>query len=87
MTQLQQSRVESILAAIAAPPNRRERPVDGDVEGEFDFWFDGGACSYVTGSTHYEFADGATASIPVVPDAQVRITLPDGETFHVKPRS
>jgi hypothetical protein len=41
--------VADILRCIAETPNRRERPDPGDLEGSFDFWFDGGAGKFETG--------------------------------------
>jgi len=51
--------VARILLAIATPPNRREEANPGDLSGNFDFWFDGGAARTITGWTEYEFEDGA----------------------------
>ncbi len=55
---IDETRVAEILAIIAAPPNRRLEPAAGDLAGDFDFWFDGGAGRTHTGSQHYFFADG-----------------------------
>jgi hypothetical protein len=35
--------VARILSLVANPPNLRVRPVKGDLAGEFNAWFDGGA--------------------------------------------
>ena len=78
------SDVIRILALIAQPPNQRDRPVDGDLLGDYSFWFDGGACQFITGMTHYEFADGTTASTPVLPGLAIGITFPNGEVVHVE---
>ena len=50
--------VAHILSLIADPPNLRARPQTGDLSGDYDRWFDGGAIRYITGSTQYVFADG-----------------------------
>jgi hypothetical protein len=75
-------RVAHILGLIENPPNRRTRPLPGDPEGHYDFWFDGGAATLHTGGgTHYEFAGGASAVQPYpreqgYPDVYIR--FPDG---------
>ena len=53
--------VGKILQAIAVMPNGTDRPVTGDLSGNFDFWFDGGAGRMITGWT-IEFADGPCTS-------------------------
>ena len=50
-----------ILAAIAQPPNLRDRPLDDDPKGDFDQWFEGGTVRFLTGSTEYQFSDGTVA--------------------------
>ena len=76
--------VVRILSLIASPPNRRESPLPNDPPGTFDFWFDGGVCTYVTGCTEYEFDDGTTASIAVLRELTLSITFPDGRSVAVK---
>ncbi len=44
-------------------PASASAPQPGDAAGDFDFWFDGGACKHHTGSAHYEFADGTVAIV------------------------
>ena len=58
-----EAQVAAVLACIADPPGRRTRPHKDDAPGDFDFWFDGGACKYHTGSAHYDFADGTRAVV------------------------
>ncbi len=53
--------VARILLAIATEPNRRSKPVAGDLDGPFDYWFDGGAVSMLSQNIRYLFADGTTA--------------------------
>src|SRR5690349_898399 len=76
--------VARILNLIAAPPNRRVRATEADLSGDFEFWFDGGACIRHTGSSHYAFADGTTAFV-AVPAAWLWISIkfPDGEVVDV----
>ena len=70
--------VGEILQAIALTPNRRERPITGDLSGNFDFWFDGGAATNITGWTQYEFADGTRARVDVIPGLHVVIQFKNG---------
>ncbi len=84
MGRVSEETVSRILWSIHAPPNRRDRPRPGDVPGEYSFWFDGGACQVITGSTRYVFADGTTASVAVMPQLMVAIRFPDGETVTIQ---
>ena len=70
--------VGKILQAIAVTPNRRDRPRTGDLSGDFDFWFDGGAAKMITGWTQFEFADGTRARVDVVPGLHVVIQFKNG---------
>jgi len=70
--------VARILQLIAETPNRRERPITGDLTGAFDFWFDGGAGRNITGWTEYKFADGARATVSVTPALSVAIKFQNG---------
>ena len=76
-----------ILQTVATPPNRRDKAEKDDLQGEYDFWFDGGACKQHTGSQHYFFADGTMVSI-VFPAAWLwlSVNLPDGEIVDVMQR-
>jgi hypothetical protein len=73
-----ESAVGKILQAIAQTPNRRDRPKTGDLSGNFDFWFDGGAARMITGWTEFEFADGTRARVDTVPGLQVVIQFRNG---------
>lgn len=84
MTQASIENIARALWSIHAPPNRRERPLSGDLPGDYDFWFDGGACRMTTGSTHYVFADGTTASVGVLPYVNLQIRFSSGELVHVR---
>lgn len=48
-----------------------------------DKWFDGGAIRVTTGYTTYEFVDGATAIVGVLPHLSVTITFPNGANVEV----
>lgn len=53
------SEVAAKLAIVCSPPNRRNRPLPGDLAGNFHYWFDGGACTEDTGGwTRYRFSNG-----------------------------
>lgn len=71
--------VAKIMMMIATEPNRREAPVEGDVEGQFDYWFDGGAARVDTGSVAYRFSDGTTADLAApIAALSVSIEFPNG---------
>jgi hypothetical protein len=70
--------VGKILQTIAVTPNRRDRPRTGDLSGNFDFWFDGGAARMITGWTEFEFADGTRARLDEVPGLHVVIQFNNG---------
>jgi len=54
--------VLDILGLMENQPNARRTPQPGDLPGQFDIWFDGGASITHTGThTEYEFADGTRA--------------------------
>ena len=76
--------VAEVLAVIADPPNRREQPIDGDLEGRFDFWFDGGACEIVTGHTDYLFLNGMKVKLPCARGLAIEIAFPDGRVVLVR---
>lgn len=71
--------VAEVLECIATAPNRRERPVAGDIQGPFGFWFDGGAAKIETGYIEYLLADGTKAVVGAcVPALSVTIEFPSG---------
>lgn len=78
-----ESAVAGILSTIAAPPNRREQALAGDLDGAFDFWFDGGACRIETGVTHWVFESGTTAAVSVTPGLRVNIKFANGRCVRV----
>jgi hypothetical protein len=80
---ISESEIARILALISQVPNRREKPKAGDVPGNFDFWFDGGACSYITGETVFSFTDGIQATVFVTPSLSVTIRFPDGREVSI----
>lgn len=79
-----ETQVAAIMATIASSPNRREHPKPDDIQGDFTFWFDGGACAEHTGSRHYFFADGTTAMLAWPATwLWAKITFPNGEVVEV----
>lgn len=85
---IDEQRIAEILATIAAPRNRRYRPLEGDLTGDFDFWFDGGACRIHTGSQHYVFADGTHAHLVMpAPWLSVNVVFPNGEIVDIVQRT
>jgi hypothetical protein len=75
--------IARVLWAIHAPQNVRHQPKPGDRPGDFSWWFDGGACQVITGSTRYIFNDGTTAFQAVLPHLHISIRLPEGTTVNV----
>ena len=69
-----ESQVAEVLQLIATTPNKRKKPVAGDLPGEFDFWFDGGAGRLITGWNEYDLADGTRATVASIP--VLSITIP-----------
>ena len=85
-TSVNEAEVAAILGVLAAPPNRRDEPIEGDLEGEYDFWFDGGACLMQTGFSTYEFADGTeVVSHHKLPwRLDLEISFEDGRTVKIR---
>jgi hypothetical protein len=81
--------VARILHLIATTPNKRTTRQAGDLEGHYDYWFDGGACRIVTGHTDYIFLDGTRARRIVCPEFPLDIWFPDGSLakIHWEPAS
>lgn len=77
--------VAGVLELICAVPNKRDKPLPGDLEGRFDFWFDGGASIEMTGWRRYQFRDGVVAEVGSCnPVLDVSICFPDGRRVHVQ---
>jgi hypothetical protein len=74
------SDVARILSLVASRPNRRDTRRQDDLQGQYDFWFDGGACRVVTGGTIYDFADGTKVVVggPEPSRYSLMITFADG---------
>jgi hypothetical protein len=76
-------RVARVLRLIAEKPNARSAPTPGDVEGEFDVWFDGGAVRVHTGYEVFRFADGTKAIQSALPWLEVGIRFADGRQISI----
>ncbi len=76
--------VAEVLEMIHGARNLRNRPLPGDLPGEFDHWFDGGAVKVVTGCTEYFFRNGVHARIPVLHILCVWIHFPDGRSVTIE---
>ena len=79
----------TILANILKrlrPSATRQVPIAGDLFGEFDGWFDGGAFRSETGASVYTFADGISARVGVHPWLAAVITFADGTEVNVLER-
>ncbi len=76
--------IARVLQCIGNPPNRRDKPKPDDLNGVFDFWFDGGAAQQITGWTEYKFSDGIRAKDGVTPCLSITIDLPNGIRVRIK---
>lgn len=81
---IKEEQVARILQLIATVPNRREVEQPGDLEGDYDFWFDGGAIELITGTTRFVFQDGTIAEVAVVPTLSLNINFRDGHVVKVQ---
>ena len=80
---IKEEQVARILQLIATVPNRSEVRGPGDLEGDYDFWFDGGAIQLITGTTRFVFQDGTIAEVAVVPTLSLHIDFRDGRVVEV----
>jgi hypothetical protein len=75
--------VLKLLNFVSDPPNKREQPRAGDLSGDYDYWFDGGACRIVTGVTTYDFSDGSSVHWPCTPRLSLTVRLSGGHQVQV----
>src|SRR5262245_15498288 len=73
-----EAQVAWVLQLVATTPNRRDRPIAGDLQGKFDFWFDGGAGQVITGWNEYDLTDGTRVVVGTSPVLSVTIQFPSG---------
>ena len=84
-TRISEKTVMRILGLIAELPNRRKTPNPTDISGQFDFWFDGGACQTNTGSQDFTLDDGTRVTVACpVPWLLVSIELSDGRLVTIE---
>jgi len=77
--------VARVLDVLSTTPNRRDTPRTGDKQGNFDFWFDGGACRVQTGRLEFEFLDGTAVHVGApIPVLSLTIRFPDGRQVRVQ---
>ena len=82
---VQEIEVARVLHIIANPPNLRIRPMEGDLAGDFNAWFDGGAMHMDTSSKRYYFANGTKAWVAVSASwLWIQIELPGGERVVIR---
>jgi hypothetical protein len=71
--------VAHVLESIAEEPHRRSAAGAGDLPGQFDYWFDGGAAKIETGYVEYRFVDGTKAIVGnPIPALSISIEFPNG---------
>jgi len=77
--------VAQILQLISQLPNRREHPHPEDLSGDFDFWFDGGACRVQTGRKEFVFENGISVDLAApIPSLSLTIDFPDGRQVEIR---
>lgn len=79
---LDPTHVADILKRLR-PTATRQVPIAGDLSGEFDGWFDGGAFRSETGASVYTFPDGIRVRVGVHPWLALVITFADGTEVSV----
>ena len=84
---ISESRVATILQLIDRLPGKRDAPRPGDLRGNYDFWFDGGAGAMHTGLTEFTLDDGTRVRVGVVPRLSVTIEFPDGRRVGIEEES
>lgn len=82
-----EAQVAHVLELIATLPNKRLQPVSGDLVGNFDFWFDGGAGQAVTGWNEYDLGDGTRVTVATIPLLSVTIQFSDGSRVAIQQES
>jgi len=75
--------VTEVLNLINNPPNIHDHFLPGDLEGNFDSWFDGGAVNRITGYNIYQLKNGTQITLFVLPRLLLTIKFPNGEVIHI----
>jgi len=84
-TRVTEEAVAKVLQFIAVIPNKREARQVGDLEGDYDYWFDGGACKVYTGSMEFVFQDGTIATVATpIPSPSLHIRFRDGGRVRIQ---
>jgi hypothetical protein len=73
-----------ILILIERMPNAREQPLPDDLEGNYDYWFDGGAMRVVTGYNVFDFKDGSRATMHEIPFFDIGIEFSNGARIRIR---
>ena len=79
-----EAQIAHVMQIVATLPNRRNEPISGDISGEFDFWFDGGACRIITGCNEYDLADGTRVTGATIPVLSVTIQFSNGSRVKIQ---
>ena len=77
--------IAHVMQVVGSTPNLRDAPAPGDLEGQFDRWFDGGAVRMVTGYNVYRLQSGARA-ITTSCDTGHVISISFAGEYHVELR-
>jgi hypothetical protein len=57
----------------------------GDLEGDYDYWLDGGACKVYTGNMEFVFQDGTIATVAApIPSLSLNIRFHDGRLVRIQ---
>ncbi|MEM7011502.1 MAG: hypothetical protein AAF585_08465 [Verrucomicrobiota bacterium] len=75
-----------VLGQIGKLVKPRKSPVNGDLEGDFSLWFDGGALRFSScGVRHFQLNYGASATLgPALDDLDIQIRLADGRHISIR---
>jgi hypothetical protein len=79
--------VANILNCIAILPNYREERQTDDLNGDYTYWFDHGACKIMRGGKRFVFKDGTKADLAELPLLSLTINFPDGRVVVVQQES
>lgn len=84
VNRVEEEAVARVLMRIASA-NRGERLIPKDLQGDFDFWFDGGAAKVETGFVVYHLTDGTRVTVGApLPALSLSIRFPDGREVKVQ---
>jgi hypothetical protein len=75
-----------ILQLVSSRPGARKRRRPGDVAGDFEEWFDGGAARAVDGGRLYQLGDGTRVTVAAGDRLAIRVEPPGGPTVVIEQR-